>query len=366
MHHSPASPTRHLELACGAAGKLCPISGGPCPGECIFADIMASVGLGIVLFDLGARSVPFANQWAREFFARVGVPVEYEVMERLLLIERPDSLAHSEARQLRLANRFLGYSVYAARGFAWVFVRDITDKARLEAVAAAVETTNNIGYVFSAVRHELGNPINSIKIALGVLEANLGSYSRETIADYVTRMSNEVARVEHLLRSLRSFSLYELPEVAPVDLSRLLHESCELVRPEVRSRGIELDCRVEPGVTALCDPRALHQVLLNLVTNATDALDGRPAPRITIHSARTDSLVVLRVEDNGAGISEEQKAELFTPFNTTKPHGTGLGLVIARKLLASMDATISIESALGEGSVVSIAMPACGSPEVPS
>jgi signal transduction histidine kinase len=359
------SPTRHLDIACGA-GKVCPISSGPCPGECIFADIMASVGLGIVLFDLGARSILFANHWAREFFGRVGVPVEYASMESLLLRDHADAAGGSEARQLRLANRFLGYSVYAARGFAWVFVRDITDKARLEAVAAAVETTNNIGYVFSAVRHELGNPINSIKIALGVLEANLGTFSRETLADYVTRMSNEVARVEHLLRSLRSFSLYELPEARPVDLSKFLHESCELVRPEVRARGIELECRVEPGVTAVCDARALHQVLLNLVTNATDALAGRATPRITVHCARADSLVVLRIEDNGAGISAEQQAELFTPFNTTKPHGTGLGLVIARKLLAAMDATISIESTLDVGSVVSIAMPAPSAAELAS
>jgi signal transduction histidine kinase len=251
-----------------------------------------------------------------------------------------------------------GYSVYAARGFAWVFVRDITDKARLEAVAAAVETTNNIGYVFSAVRHELGNPINSIKIALGVLEANLGTYSRETIADYVARMTTEVGRVERLLRSLRSYSLYEVPEVAPVDISRFVRESCELVRSEVRARGIELDCRPDDGVIALCDPRALHQVMLNLVTNATDALAGCLSPRITIQCVRSDSLVIVRVEDNGAGISEEQKAELFTPFNTTKPHGTGLGLVIARKLLAAMDATITIESTLGAGTIVSIAMPA--------
>jgi hypothetical protein len=114
MTERPASATRHLEIACGA-GKVCPISSGPCPGECIFADIMASVGLGIVLFDLGARSILFANQWAREFFARVDVPVEYARMESLLLRDLPETLPDPHARQLRLANRFLGSDILTPR-----------------------------------------------------------------------------------------------------------------------------------------------------------------------------------------------------------------------------------------------------------
>jgi signal transduction histidine kinase len=355
MPHRLTVATLDHAIEC-AGSKSCPISNAPCPGECIFADVMASVGLGIVLFDLGARSILFANRWARDFFARVDVPIDFGHMEQLLLCDSPETTSSGKARMLRLGNRFLGYSLYFARGFAWAFVRDITDKARLEAVAAAVETTNNIGYVFSAVRHELGNPINSIKVALGVLEVNLDTYSREKIADYVTRMSVEVGRVERLLHSLRSFSLYEHPAVGPLDLTTFLSESCDLVRPELASRGIALESRVEPGVVALCDPRALHQVLLNLVTNATDALANRDAPRIVLECFCSDTFAILRVEDNGAGIADEHKTELFTPFNTTKPHGTGLGLVIVRKLLAAMDATIAIDSTLGSGTTVSISM----------
>jgi len=349
------------EIGC-IGSKTCPISNAPCPGECIFADVMASVGLGIVVFDQNARTILFANPWARQLFARVGVPVEFEPLETLLLVR--EAVAREPlnglAQQTRLGGRFLGFTVYSARGFAWVFVRDITEKARLESIAAAVETTNNIGYVFSAVRHELGNPINSLKVALGVLEANLDTYSKETIADYVTRMSTEVGRVERLLRSLRSFSLYERPEVVSVELSSFFHEFCNLVRPELDARGIRLQCEVSPSVIAHCDSRALHQVLLNLVTNATDALAGREDPCLTLKCVCSDSFAVIRLEDNGVGITDEQKAELFKPFSTTKPHGTGLGLVIVRKLLAAMGATISIDSVLGVGTTVSIAIPSAG------
>lgn len=353
---------RESEIGCIGA-KTCPISKAACPGECIFSDVMASVGLGILVFDQRQRTLLFANPSARELFARVGMPVEYAALHDAFLgiDEAPNSVDFSgRARQLDVRGRFLGYSVYSSRDHAWVFVRDITEKARLESIAAAVETTNNIGYVFSAVRHELGNPLNSIKVALGVLEANLDTYSRETIADYVARMSTEVSRIERLLRSLRSFSLYERPEVAAVDLSAFFHDFCSLVRPEVDARGIRIHCDVDRPVLANCDTRALHQVLLNLVTNATDALRGRDEPSLTVRCACSESLATIRIEDNGVGISEEQKAELFKPFSTTKPHGTGLGLVIVRKLLAAMNATISIDSTQGAGTAVTIALPAAG------
>ncbi|MBI2389171.1 MAG: HAMP domain-containing histidine kinase [Deltaproteobacteria bacterium] len=349
---------RAIQIGC-VGSKTCPISSAPCPGQCIFADVMASVGLGIIVFDQNGRSILFANPWSRRLFDRVRVPVEFDVLEQLLLRHEAGGgdPVDGRAQQIRLGSRFLGFTVYSARGFAWVFVRDITEKARLESIAAAVETTNNIGYVFSAVRHELGNPINSIKVALGVLEANLGTYSRETIADYVSRMATEVTRIERLLRSLRSFSLYERPEVVRVELSTFLREFCGLVRPELEARGIRMESHVASSVVAHCDPRALHQVLLNLVTNAADALAGRDDACVTLRCVCSDSLATVRLEDNGVGISEDQKAELFKPFNTTKAHGTGLGLVIVRKLLAAMGATIAIDSTLGVGTSVSIAIP---------
>ena len=350
-------------IAC-IGSKTCPISQAACPGECIFADVMASVGLGIVVFDLKAKTLLFTNPWSRELFARVSVSLDYPTLNSLFLeaslAPLNDADAKGTARELRIGGRFVGYSVYASRDFAWVFVRDITEKARLESIAAAVETTNNIGYVFSAVRHELGNPLNSIKVALGVLEANLETYSREEIADYVIRMTTEVSRIERLLRSLRSFSLFERPEVGPLELSSFFREFCGLVRPELDARGIRIECDVASGVFARCDARALHQVLLNVVTNATDALEGHDAPSLTLRCRCSDALATIRLEDNGVGISDEQKTELFKPFNTTKPHGTGLGLVIVRKLLAAMDATIAIDSKVGAGTAVTISIPAAG------
>lgn len=338
--------------------KTCPISGTACPGQCIYADVLASISLGIVVFDLRADTVLFCNRWARDFFERVGVPLDFDRLSELLMPDgSPDSdEGDAEPVSLRLGSRFLGHAVYRADNFAWVFLRDITEKARLEAIAEAVETTNSIGYIFSAVRHELGNPVNSIKVALSVLGSNIDTYSRETIAEYVERMSSEVSRIEHLLRSLRSFSLYERPEIDRVPMRVLCDELRTLVADELRARNIRLVLALGENVEALCDSRAMHQVLLNLVTNASDALAGRPDAVITVRCTQTESVVFLRVEDNGPGLSAEQMSHLFKPFNTTKPAGTGLGLVIARKLLAAMNGTIALESAPGSGTTAILSL----------
>ncbi len=348
----------------GCAPRECPISRGQCPGECIFADVMESQRLGVVIFDLGRSSLLFANRFARELFLRLRRTPDYETLRELLLVPAPEDGDHA-ARALRLGSRLLGYTVYRARRFAWVYVKDITNKARLESIAEAVVTMNNIGYVFSAVRHELGNPINSVKAALSVLRANLESYPIQTVAEYLGRIASELGRVENLLRSLRSFSLYERPELRSLDMRTFIEQFVKLVSDEAQQSGIAVEATVSDDCRAICDPRALQQVMLNLFANASDALRGRERPELRVLLGKSDGLISLRVADNGAGIPDEEARNLFRPFFTTKENGTGLGLVISRKLLAKMGGTIALESKEGKGTIVHIALPespACPAP----
>ncbi len=346
----------------GNEGRPCPISKGACPGECIYADVMESQRLGVVVFDQAARSLLFVNRSARELFERLAQTVDYDTLTALFLAPAGTPQLDAPVRAaepMKVGSRLLGYTVYRARTFAWVLVRDITDKVRLESIAEAVETMNNIGYVFSAVRHELGNPINSIKAALSVLRANLEYYSADTVADYLERMQSEVGRVENLLRSLRSFSLYERPDLQRVKMGSFLGSFAQLVAEEAAKRSIVLHTESEAGCWALCDPRALQQVMLNLFANAADALRGRAEPELRLCATSGDGLVTIRVIDNGEGITDEHAKNLFKPFYTSKEHGTGLGLVISRKMLVKIGGTITIDSTGGEGTIVTITLPQC-------
>ena len=235
--------------------------------------------------------------------------------------------------------------------------RDVTEKLRLESIAESVSTMDNIGYVFAGVRHEIGNPVNSINMILGILRAKLDTLPSETVRDYLAQMTEQIGRVEYILRSLKSFNLYETQDSQNVDIGSFMENFLPLVRDDFEKKGITLETAVAPGVTANADPRALQQVLLNIFTNAADAVDVSRRPKITTTVIRSDGAVRFRVQDNGMGIPPEKMKDIFRPFYTTKPHGTGLGLVIVKKMLARMNGTIGIESRVDVGTVVDIVIP---------
>lgn len=331
-------------------------------GPCLCAEIIAHVGLGVVVFDLDHRAVSTLNESARETFARLHLPTDYDSLHAALVPPGVDLRRLSgpySAEPLRLRSRLISYTLHASGPFAWALLQDITEKARLEAIAEAVEMMNNIGFVFTALRHELGNPVNSLKAALSVLSANLDRHSRESIAEYIERMRYEVGRVEHLLRSMKSFSMYERHEARPVDMLTFLTSFVRLVSEGAASCGVEVIAHCPEGLCAHCDPRALQQVMLNLFANAVDAVKGRDAPEVHIEAAAQGDLVAIRVRDNGQGLTREQMRDLFRPFFTSKEQGTGLGLVISRKLLARMEGTITLESEEGHGATAVLTLRRC-------
>lgn len=236
--------------------------------------------------------------------------------------------------------------------------RDVTEKLRLESIAESVNTMDNIGYVFSGVRHEIGNPINSAKMSLAVLQHKLDTASKASIRDYVERALGEIGRVEHLLKNLRNYNLYEKPELEVLHLADFLGKFLHLVTEDFAKKGITIRHEVQhASYQVVADPRALQQVLLNLLTNAADALSGRSDPEISISTSSRSGMVILQVADNGCGMTEKQKQDMFKPFYTSKPHGTGLGLVIVKKMLTRMDSNIEITSALNRGTTVTIYLP---------
>ncbi len=237
--------------------------------------------------------------------------------------------------------------------------RDVTEKARLESIAQSVEMVNNIGYIFAGVSHEIGTPVNTIGMSLDMIRKNLDMLPREKIAEYVDRAQTQVSRVLYLLRNLRNFNMYESLQPSTIKVSSFLDGFLSMVKEDFEKKGISIGAVLEQDAKSVhADPRALQQVLLNIFTNAFDALEGRDDPKIDITvAAATDSLVRIRVSDNGRGIEETRMKDIFKPFYTTKKHGTGLGLVIIKKMVARMDGTVDVTSRLNEGTAVEICLP---------
>lgn len=336
--------------------RICPISHTPCPGPCVFADVMQSLHLGILVFDLKRKSIYFRNQVAANLLAQLGEPGFDELSDRLL---KPgmkfEDLKESEVddNRLTLGSRLYGYSLYRSADFVWAYLRDVTERNRLEGIAESVEWMNSLGYVFSAVRHELGNPVNSIKTAVSVLRGGLDRFSKERVEEYLERIGGEISRVEHILRSLKNFSLFEEPTLQSVDINSFIHQFKRLIVPDLQARGVSLSVEVDPGLPLVsADPRATQQILINLLANATDAVDGQTDPAIGIRVFAEEGRIMVSVEDNGTGIAEQHLPRLFTPFFTTKEKGTGLGLVIVKKMVTKMNGTIRAEGGTPKGTRV--------------
>jgi PAS domain S-box-containing protein len=239
--------------------------------------------------------------------------------------------------------------------------RDMTEKVRLESIAEAVNMMDNIGYIFSGVRHEIGNPVNTINMTLSLLKEKLGTIDQPTVEKYLDRALEGISRIDYLLRSLKNFNMYEKPERKNVPIEAFMNNVLALVGEDFRAKGIKIVLSRDPNAeVCYADPRALQQVLINLLTNAADALNGRPNSNVTISLFKQDSNVRLRVEDNGCGISMEKQKDLFKPFFTSKTNGTGLGLVIVKKMLTQMNGAIEISSTKDVGTAVEVYLPVSG------
>lgn len=243
-------------------------------------------------------------------------------------------------------------------GHALLIIRDITEKLRLESIAETVVTMNQIGYIFSGIRHEIGNPLNSIKMTLSVLRNNLETFDRQAVENYILRSQGELSKIEYLLKSLKNFTIYDHLELDTVKSDPFFKKFLALISEECLTRSIHLEYSNTPGSEAfIIDPRAFQQVLLNIIGNAFDALAGLSLPVLSISVSSQTGFIRVVVSDNGIGMDEEQQGHLFKPFFTNKAGGTGLGLVIAKKMMVQMNGAIQIQSVKGEGTTVQLLVP---------
>ncbi len=204
-----------------------------------------------------------------------------------------------------------------------------------------------LGTFTAGLAHEIRNPLVSIKTYFQLLPER---YDDQDFRDRFQKVaSKEVDRISRLVEELLEFARPSNPKFRPINIHALLDEVLTLVDAGARKRKIELmrDYGAVPPEEIVCDPEQIKQVLLNIVRNAFDAVngDGRVVFR-TRSSMPADEkgLFVIEIEDNGVGITEEQQGRLFTPFFTTKSSGTGLGLAISRQIVEDHLGTITLES----------------------
>ncbi|HVT10457.1 MAG TPA: ATP-binding protein, partial [Polyangia bacterium] len=220
-----------------------------------------------------------------------------------------------------------------------------------------------LGQLAAQLAHEIGTPLSSVSghVQLALRERDLPAALR----DRLDVSAREIERISKIVRDYLDSTRPLEPERQPTALPRLLDEVVEVVRGGAPDKRAQVTTRVEPEVGELItDPGLLRQIIVNLVSNALDAVD--KDGRVEVQARAQGDDVLITVRDTGHGIAADDLRRIFEPFYTTKGRGkgTGLGLAICRQLTAALGGGISVESAPGAGSTFAVRLPRSGPPIV--
>ncbi|OGK89137.1 MAG: hypothetical protein A2X52_04180 [Candidatus Rokubacteria bacterium GWC2_70_16] len=241
-----------------------------------------------------------------------------------------------------------------------LLVEDITERVGFERSARQAEKLAALGTLAAGLAHELNNPIGIIssRIELMLLDAESRPLPGEVREDLEVLHRN-AQRVARIAQGLLSFARQSPGEQAPVDVNDVVEETLLLVDRQISKHGIALKRNLTPGLPLVRgDGNALQQVVLNLVTNARDALAG--GGEIVIETSAVPGrpgAVRLVVRDTGPGIPPETIPRIFDPFFTTKTNGTGLGLSISHGIVRDHGGTLDVESQPGKGTTFIMIFP---------
>jgi two-component system, NtrC family, sensor histidine kinase HydH len=271
-----------------------------------------------------------------------------EISVRLLLGDRRSELLCHSLTITDTQRQYMGKVL---------LISDVTEIKSLEQRMRESERLAAIGRMAGGVAHEVRNPLSSIKGLALLLKNKFPTGSKEqTTADLLIQ---ETERMNRTITEMLSFTRPSALKLAPVDLANLLRRSLELVKAEAADNRIAIELDVQPGLEPILgDVDRLQQVVMNVVLNALQAMEYGGALTVKLSNSADRRGVELRISDTGVGVSPELLSQVFYPYFTTKPSGTGIGLAISQKIVADHGGTIDMESEPGKGTTVIIQLPA--------
>ena len=256
---------------------------------------------------------------------------------------------------------------YQGKPHVLTIARDITDKKRsAEELARQRDTLHQreklaaLGSLLAGVSHELNNPL-SVVVARAVLLEEQGDPATRTAA---LKIRTAAERCSRIVRMFLAMARQQQPERGPVAVNEVVAAALDITAYAMRTSSIDVALDLAADVPPIhADADQLHQVLLNLLINAQQALQERPAPRRITVASRFDAraqVVRITVADNGPGIAPDVRARVFEPYFTTKSNGTGLGvgLAVSLGIVEAHGGTLTVDCPDGGGAVFCVALPA--------
>jgi signal transduction histidine kinase len=240
-----------------------------------------------------------------------------------------------------------------------IILRDITESRRSAQQIIESERLNALTLLAAGVAHEIGNPLNSLHIHLQLMERQahkLDRAPREELQESIAIARSEVNRLDSIVTQFLRAIRPSKPELHPENVNTIVEETLRFFTPEIQDRDIVVEQELRSDLPLLqIDRDQMKQAFYNVIKNSLQAMKRHGTLRI--RTDRDDTHVLISFIDTGSGMSAENLGRVFEPYFTTKPSGTGLGLLIVRRIVREHGGELSIESSEGKGLTLTIRLP---------
>ena len=244
--------------------------------------------------------------------------------------------------------------------------KDITEERKLIKQVIEMKKLAAIGEAVTGIQHAVKNMLNALKGGAYVLKSGIRTKKRKRVVEGWAMVEEGIERMSNLSLSLLNYARDWKLTREEVNVAELIEKVRDVVKVSAAGKGIEL--LAEPGEMdsiISCDPRLIHMVLMDLVSNSIDAcvwkdysVGERPEVVLTTNIDAETDLFEIQVRDNGCGMTDEVKENLFKPFFSTKDNfGTGVGLSVTDRVIERHHGRIRVESELGVGTTISVGLP---------
>lgn len=240
-----------------------------------------------------------------------------------------------------------------------MILRDISESRRTAQQTIESERLNALRLLAAGVAHEIGNPLNSLHIHLQLMERSvqkLHDGDKTELQQSIDVARSEVNRLDSIVTQFLKAIRPSRPQLRPENVNTIVEEAVRFFTPELQDREIVVEQELRSDLPLLqLDRDQVKQAFYNVIKNSVEAMHRHGTLRIRTDLA--DTHVLVRFEDSGGGMSAENLSRVFEPYFTTKPSGSGLGLLIVRRIVREHGGELSIESSQGKGLTLTIRLP---------
>ncbi len=244
------------------------------------------------------------------------------------------------------------------------FFQDLREIKRLERELVHAERLAAVGQTVAGLAHGIKNILHGLKGGSYLVDIGIEQGKQDKLKTGWEMIQRNIGRTADLVMDLLSYAKEREPECEPCRPNEIMADVCALIADKAEENGIEVAAEPDPEIgETVMDPRSIHTALLNLASNAVDAciFDENTSKQWQVvlgSKQEPDGSIRFTISDNGSGMTEEVRRKLFTSFFSTKGHrGTGLGLLVTRKLVEEHGGSIAVESEPGKGTVFTVQFP---------